>query len=410
MAENILIKNNTLVKYERAKANDQIVIPEGVTCIGSRAFDGLTLSTWYINNPTIPTSVCRIDEYAFAGTWLEILSIEIPGTVLEIGDHAFEGKSNIYEVKLNEGLEKIGSKVFYGQKKLKKLYLPSSLTHIAEDAFENCSKQLKFYVSTGSCYAASYLKSHNLEVRLIKEKKKVDYKNTAVTPSLEATQRSQLKQSLKSGYRIRFKQEGTFSPGICDSKYGGQPYWDPNRPFPCDSAGNYLALIAQFDLGKLPADTLPEILPKQGMLQFFISSDPSLWKQNCKVVYHDTINYSYEPSNWLPELDEVFLLGEMAVELFFYNDTHRNDDYYSGSWLLCYKGATLNHHPIYENKDMQNKYDQMLFQLDSTHVKVNGTRRTAINIGDCGFMSFFINTEDLANQNFSDVFLHEDCF
>lgn len=59
---------------------------------------------------------------------------------------------------------------------------------------------------------------------------------------------------------------------------------------------------------------------------------------------------------------------------------------------------------------MQKQYDQMLFQLDSTDVRVNGTKRTAINIGDCGFMSFFINTQALANQDFSSVLFHEDCF
>lgn len=153
-----------------------------------------------------------------------------------------------------------------------------------------------------------------------------------------------------------------------------------------------------------------DILPKQGILQFFISTDPSLWEQSYKVVYHDTIDYSYEPSKWVPELDDVFLLGEMAIELVYQHDTYRSDDYYSGSWLRCYKGATLNHHPIYENKDMQKQYDQMLFQIDSTDVRVNGTKRTAINIGDCGFMSFFINTQALANQDFSSVLFHEDCF
>lgn len=409
MTENIFIKDNVLIKYKRTDDNDNIVIPEGVTRIGSRAFDDFTLQNWYISNPVIPSSVRCIDEYAFTGVWLTILSIDIPGTVLEIGDYAFKGKSNVYDITLNEGLERIGSKVIYGQKKLKKLYLPSSLTHIAEDAFENCSKQLKFYVPTENCYAASYLKSHNLEVRLIKEKK-VNCKNTADKPRAEGSPRSQFDSRLKSGYRIRFKKTGTFSPGICDSKYGGQPYWNPNLPFPCDPSGNDLSLIAQFNLSQLPADTLPDIFPKQGMLQFFISSDHSLWEQSYKVVYHDTIDYSYEPSNWVPELDDVFLLGEMAIELVYHHDTYRSDDYYSGSWLLCYKGATLNHHPIYENKDMQKQFDQMLFQLDSTVVKVNGTKRTVINIGDHGFISFFINTRDLANQNFSSVYFHEDCF
>ena len=408
MAENVLIVNNTLVKYKRTGENEEIVIPEGVTHIGCRAFDECSLRTWWISNPVIPASVQYIDEYAFVGVWITILSVNIPGTVLEIGNYAFSGKSNIYEVNLHEGLKKIGSKAFHGQKKLKKLYLPDSLTHIADDAFENCSKQLKFYVSTENCYAAQYLKDHNLAVRVIKEKKKTKDKVQGENTGLESAERSRANRSIKCGYRIRIKRESTFSPSICDSKYGGQPYWDANRPFLCDSAGNALALIAQFNLSKLSMDALPDILPNQGMLQFFISSNPSLWQQSYQVVYHNTIDYSYEPSNWIPELDEVFLLGEMAVELEFHKDTCRDDDCYSGSWLLCYKGAILNHHPIYENKQMQKKYNQLLLQVDSENVRINGTRRTAINVGDCGFISFFINTDDLERQNFSDVFFHED--
>lgn len=173
MPADIKIENGTLVRYIRADAekSEKIVIPDGVTCIGSYAFDERALRSWWVSDPVIPPSVKKIDAHAFDAVWLALSEIHIPGTVLEIGDFALRGR-NLATATLNEGLEKLGSKVFYGQKKLKKLYLPTTLSYIAEDAFENCSKQLKFYVSTEECYAARYLQEHNYEIHLLKGAKK----------------------------------------------------------------------------------------------------------------------------------------------------------------------------------------------------------------------------------------------
>lgn len=409
----ILIKDGVLVKYEREQSNENVVIPEGVTCIGRYAFvDYKYLETWFMR-PLIPTSVKKIDEYAFSGAFLYIFGIDVPGTVREIGNCAFEGKSSIAEIKFNEGLEKIGSKIIYGQKQIKKLYLPSSLKYIAADAFENCSKQLKFYVETEDCYAAQYLKEHNFKMQLIKKDKKSRKKDddvSEVRPNIKSVDKTHINRPLKCGYRIRVKQQNTFSPGICDSKYGGQPYWDKTKKFPCDSAGNELALIAQFNLEQLDTDTLPEVLPRKGMLQFFISSDPALWNKNYKVVYHSKINYSYKPAFWIPELEDVFIRDEIAIELEYHENTQRSNNYYSKSWLLCYKGREFNYHPIYEERELNEKYNQLLFQLDSEQVIINGSKKYIAHIGDEGFFSFFINADDLAALDFSDVFFHTDCF
>ncbi len=226
----------------------------------------------------------------------------------------------------------------------------------------------------------------------------IGFKNTAL---------QQANTSVRYGYRIRPRKEETFSPSIFDSKCGGQPYWDRTRRFPKDSEGNELALLAQINLDKLEKNTFG-LLPQKGMLQFFISENPALYEDSYKVIYHGAIDYSYKPEVFCPELEDIFLLGEFAIELQYVEDTYRTDDYYDGSWLLRYKGATLNYHPVYDDVKNAKKYNQLLFQLDSMDVLYHGCRRTAILIGDWGFMSFHINASALRNRDFSDVFIHTD--
>jgi len=215
--------------------------------------------------------------------------------------------------------------------------------------------------------------------------------------------------STRYGYRIQPRKEETLSPEIFDSKCGGQPYWDLSRQFPKDAEGQEMALLAQINLDKLGENTFGD-LPQKGMLQFFISANAALYSKSYKVIYHEMIDYSYEPEGYCPELDDIFPMGELAVELKYVEDTRRTKDYYIGSWLLGYRGRTINHHPVYEDIESRKKYNQLLFQLDSMKVSYYGNRRTAICINDEGFISFHINATAMKSGDFTDTYLHTDSF
>jgi glycosyltransferase involved in cell wall biosynthesis len=78
----------------------------------------------------------------------ELVSIEIPNTVLEIEAHAFQDCNNLRQVTIREGsrLGKIGDYAFAGCSSLKTLSLPSSVVWIGIGAFAWCCslKQLLF--------------------------------------------------------------------------------------------------------------------------------------------------------------------------------------------------------------------------------------------------------------------------
>ena len=107
---------------------EKLVIPEGVTEIGSYAFSGSSLK-----EVVLPSTLTKIGESAFRDT--QLTSITIPEGVTEIGFGAFMD-SSLKEVVLPSTLTKIGSSAFSGTQ-LKNVSVPSSVREIGSSAFNS---------------------------------------------------------------------------------------------------------------------------------------------------------------------------------------------------------------------------------------------------------------------------------
>ena len=105
---------------------EKLVIPEGVTEIGSNAFLGSSLK-----EVVLPSTLKKIDSGAFRQT--QLTSITLPEGVTEIGSNAFSG-SSLKEVVLPSTLTQISSSAF-SSSSLKEVVLPSTLTKIGNSAF-----------------------------------------------------------------------------------------------------------------------------------------------------------------------------------------------------------------------------------------------------------------------------------
>ena len=241
-------------------------------------------------------------------------------------------------------------------------------------------------------------------------------------------------------------------PGLFDSKFGGFPYWDPSMPYPVDSQGEKLVLLAQLNFDQFHAD---EPLPQGGLLQFFIGQDDVCGadfdapdeQTGFRVVYHETVNRSLTVEQLKPlgiptheglEYFPVFQSAAVAMEkatsyigvddrqfkplfsqvvkdvtgedtgglsAFRYLDKNNysyfHDQLYScGHRLLGYPYFTQ-----YDPRPENSPYDTLLFQIDS-----DGSREADYVLwGDCGVANFFINLEDLKRRDFSKVFYTWDC-
>ena len=80
---------------------------------------------------------------------LEIETVILPKTVIEIGERAFYN-CGVVEVKLSDGLEEIGTEAFKYAKRLESVVIPKTVKEIQSESF--CGSGLKFVVMNGGEY------------------------------------------------------------------------------------------------------------------------------------------------------------------------------------------------------------------------------------------------------------------
>ena len=126
------IENGALIRYTEEPGVTDVVIPEGVTCIGDSAFSRCQLLT----NITIPESVTRIGDWAFE--YCESLtSITIPEGVTRIGIGVFIGCC-LTSITIPESVTSIGTGAFASCKSLTSITIPEGVTSIEDETFEDC--------------------------------------------------------------------------------------------------------------------------------------------------------------------------------------------------------------------------------------------------------------------------------
>jgi hypothetical protein len=109
------------------------IIPNTVTAIGKRAFEGIETLTEIV----IPNSVTSIAENAFYRTCID--SLHIPSSVKTIGNQAFGNCYKLKTITFEKWPENVGSKiVFYGANALKQVIVfDREPTAISDDTFLN---------------------------------------------------------------------------------------------------------------------------------------------------------------------------------------------------------------------------------------------------------------------------------
>lgn len=180
--------------YSSRSSISSVVIPEGVTNIGSKAFAGCTglasitipnsvtsiedrafedctgltsvhisdIAAWcaisfssddanplynahnlYLNGVLvtdliIPNGITRIKDYTFTGC-TSLISLTIPNSVTRIGHYAFEDCSSLTSVTIPNSVTSIGYYAFYGCSGLTSVTIPNSVTSILSSAFSQCT-------------------------------------------------------------------------------------------------------------------------------------------------------------------------------------------------------------------------------------------------------------------------------
>ena len=112
----------------------KVVIQEGVTSIGERAFEGCTVLT----SITIPKSVTSIGYRAFFDTpWLTNKQKDTPLVI--VNGILIDGTACSGEVTIPDGVTNIGIGAFCNCTGLTSINIPKSVTSIGEGTFDNCT-------------------------------------------------------------------------------------------------------------------------------------------------------------------------------------------------------------------------------------------------------------------------------
>ena len=112
----------------------EVTLPEGLTKIGTYAFDACTKLA-AIN---LPESVTAIGGYAFYACAV-LAAINLPESVTTIGSYAFYGCSLVALTALPDSLQTLGQNAFLGCTSLKTLKVPGGVSTLNQYAFSGCT-------------------------------------------------------------------------------------------------------------------------------------------------------------------------------------------------------------------------------------------------------------------------------
>lgn len=176
---------------------ETVELPDSITYIGIRAFDGQT----NLKQINLPDSITYIGVFAFSGTGLTdvtlprnikeipqglfesclyLKNVNIPKTVTTIKERAFIRCDSLEEIDLPDDLERIEADAFNGCDSLKSVTIPDGVKNIGDSAFYNCEslKDItipKSVTSIGDMAFGYYLKNIITKVDLTI----YGYRNTA---------------------------------------------------------------------------------------------------------------------------------------------------------------------------------------------------------------------------------------
>ena len=120
--------------FDGCKSLTSVTIPNSVTGIGAATFWGCTSLT----SVTIPDGVISIDWYAFYHC-TSLTSVTIPDSVTSIGEQAFYYCTSLTSVTIPNSVTSIGDGAFNSCLSLTSVTIPNSVTSISADAFYNCT-------------------------------------------------------------------------------------------------------------------------------------------------------------------------------------------------------------------------------------------------------------------------------
>ncbi len=129
--------------YDSGKVSS-IVIPEGIERIERDAFGGC----FFLSNVQLPNSLLSIGDYAF-GSCADLVSIALPENLESLGKGAFDACYGLKTVSIPKGITQIKDCTFRECRALAEIVLHDGITSIGHSAFYDCSSLISITIPNG---------------------------------------------------------------------------------------------------------------------------------------------------------------------------------------------------------------------------------------------------------------------
>lgn len=129
-----VIVEGTVIVGSKSTLDGELVIPEGITEIGVKAFRGRTGLT----KVEFPNSLVNIEDFAFYGC-SEIIDLVFREGLCEIGYASFSRCTAIESVDFPQSLSILGKDAFYGCINLRKVNMPDTLSNVYDTSLYGCN-------------------------------------------------------------------------------------------------------------------------------------------------------------------------------------------------------------------------------------------------------------------------------
>lgn len=122
----------------------------------------------------------QIPRYAFENC-TSLASVELPDTIVSIGNYAFQSCSNLTTINLSEGISEIGISAFQFCRNLTEISMPSSVTFIGSSVFYSCTdlNTVTFQGQVPNIRSSAFNACYSVT--------KYDFRNCTVVPTLANT-------------------------------------------------------------------------------------------------------------------------------------------------------------------------------------------------------------------------------
>ena len=368
-------KNKTLlIQYPTGKTEEEYVIPDSVTSIGTDAFHFCKSLT----SITIPDSVTSIGSFAFSFC-NNLTSITIPDSVASIGREAFYYCGNLTSVTASGEINKIGYNTFTGTPWLREkrkenplvilgrtlidgqtcegnVVIPDSVTNIGDYAFDKCDSLTSITIldSVTSIGKEAFYYCENLDSVTIPDSVTgIGYRAFLGCKSLtdiyyNGTEEEWNAITIESGNERLYDSDVTihYNSKIPDSEkqseyqFFNMPLsWERAKEY-CESLNGHLAVISSAEEQAIIEAQIPNISKNCYWIGAYLENDEWKW----------VTDEPFEYENWGENLPDNYHGIEKYAHIYAKDNTNESPARLKGEWNDCgYIDPTTSLYNFYSN-------------------------------------------------------------